>query len=206
MNTRIVIGILFSVLSHSTLLWLPTVNTISHAPVMPSKSAIKISLIQPQPQQKAELERPHVLSTKKHKTHRVEQPLLAATPSPKKNSIKKAKKTSPIHDKKNTIQSPIESAKVESLSPPTLASNPAPHYPHRARLKGYEGHVILNIEVLPSGHCGTISIHQSSGHRILDDAALAAVRKWRFTSAKNNSIPRSQWVKQKISFQLEKKA
>lgn len=64
--------------------------------------------------------------------------------------------------------------------------NPPPSYPMVARRMGWQGRVVLNVEVLASGLPGQIDVHQSSGHDVLDKAALKAVSKWRFVAARQN--------------------
>ena len=61
---------------------------------------------------------------------------------------------------------------------------------------------MLSVEVLPSGHCGEINIFKSSGHRILDKAAVAAVKEWKFKSAKNNGINIGSSIEIPIRFVL----
>jgi protein TonB len=59
-------------------------------------------------------------------------------------------------------------------------SNHPPHYPRLARRRGYEGRVILRLDV---GHDGTVArvvVLKSSGHAVLDRAAATAARAWRF--------------------------
>jgi len=82
-------------------------------------------------------------------------------------------------------------------------NNPQPVYPMLARRMGWRGKVILNVEVLADGHCGEVRIFQSSGHRILDDAALDSIRNWRFVPAHHAGKAISQWFKIPINFSLE---
>ena len=63
---------------------------------------------------------------------------------------------------------------------PRYADNARPDYPRLARLRGYEGTVVLRVEVLTDGKVGRIEIGRSAGYDVLDRAALAAVRTWRF--------------------------
>lgn len=81
--------------------------------------------------------------------------------------------------------------------------NPPPLYPVLARRMGWHGKVILNVEVLADGRCGDVGVFQSSGHRILDDAALEAVRQWRFVPATHAGIAVTKWFKIPINFSLE---
>jgi len=65
-------------------------------------------------------------------------------------------------------------------------NNPKPSYPMVARRMGWQGRVVLNVEVLVSGLPGQIMVHQSSGHDVLDNTALNTVRTWRFVPARHN--------------------
>lgn len=63
---------------------------------------------------------------------------------------------------------------------PRYGDNARPTYPQLARLRGYQGVVVLFVEVLVDGRVGQVGIRRSAGHEILDRAALEAVRSWRF--------------------------
>jgi TonB family protein len=63
---------------------------------------------------------------------------------------------------------------------PRYGDNARPAYPPLARLRGYQGVVVLLVEVLVDGRVGQVGIRRSAGHEILDRAALEAVRAWRF--------------------------
>jgi protein TonB len=65
-------------------------------------------------------------------------------------------------------------------------NNPLPAYPMVARRMGWQGRVVLNVEVLESGLPGQVKLHQSSGRDVLDNAAMQAVRGWRFVAARQN--------------------
>lgn len=80
--------------------------------------------------------------------------------------------------------------------------NPAPEYPHMAQRRGWEGTVLLRVEVLPSGRPGQIQIQKSSGRDALDAAALAAVKRWSFVPAKQGDVAQLGWVSVPIDFKL----
>lgn len=67
--------------------------------------------------------------------------------------------------------------------------NPSPPYPDAARRRGQEGQVILFVVVDRSGAPMTVSIKKSSGVSVLDEAALKAVKKWKFKPATLAGIP-----------------
>jgi TonB family protein len=88
-------------------------------------------------------------------------------------------------------------------SRPSYAENPKPLYPQEARERGYEGEVILKVEVLISGRVGQIEIKKSSGYEVLDRSALTTVRQWRFIPAKKDETPIPIWVNIPVKFQLQ---
>ena len=71
-----------------------------------------------------------------------------------------------------------------------------------AKRRQWEGRVGLKVQVLANGSAGAVSVETTSGHEILDQAALEAVRKWRFVPAKRGGQPIDSWVKVPINFNL----
>jgi TonB family protein len=86
---------------------------------------------------------------------------------------------------------------------PRYAENPKPIYPLEAREKGYEGEVVLKVEVLINGRVGQIEIKKSSGYELLDHSALTTVKQWRFIPAKKDDIAIPLWVNIPVKFQLQ---
>lgn len=84
-------------------------------------------------------------------------------------------------------------------------SNARPPYPLVARRMGYQGKVILNVEVLADGKAGQVLLHQSCGYEILDNAALQTVKTWKFSPARRFGQPVTQWFLVPIKFSLEGK-
>ncbi len=80
--------------------------------------------------------------------------------------------------------------------------NQPPEYPERARRNEFEGRVVLRVQVLPNGTSGAVSVQKSSGYDILDQAALAAVKKWRFVPAKRGETAVSASLDVPIIFRL----
>ena len=60
------------------------------------------------------------------------------------------------------------------------ARNPLPRYPAIARRRGWEGRVVLRVEVDSDGRPLSVAIAQSSDHSVLDDAARSTIRRWLF--------------------------
>lgn len=86
---------------------------------------------------------------------------------------------------------------------PSYGFTPRPGYPAVAIRRGYEGSVLLNVHVLPNGRPKEVTIFKSSGHKVLDNAALKAVKKWKFVPAQRGFKAVSSWVKVPIEFRLE---
>jgi protein TonB len=89
-----------------------------------------------------------------------------------------------------------------ALSAPGYRVNPKPQYPPLARERGNEGTVVLRVRVLPDGTAGEVTVTRSSGHEILDAAALRAVKAWLFAPATRNGIPVPAWIAVPIRFSL----
>jgi protein TonB len=62
---------------------------------------------------------------------------------------------------------------------------------------------VLKLKVLANGQVADILIEQSAGHRDLDNAAMEAVKKWRFEPARMGKEPVAVWVLLPIKFELE---
>ena len=71
-----------------------------------------------------------------------------------------------------------------------------PDYPAIARRRGEEGTVTLLL-MLEGGGVSSVSVEKSSGFSTLDEAAVAAVRRWRFENA--GKIP----VRVPVTFRLD---
>lgn len=80
--------------------------------------------------------------------------------------------------------------------------NPAPHYPPLARRMGEQGRVVLRVLVSPAGLPERIELKSSSGSPRLDESALEAVKRWKFTPARQGEQPVPAWVLVPISFTL----
>lgn len=75
--------------------------------------------------------------------------------------------------------------------------NKPPRYPTLARIKGWEGEVILVANINNKGEVSNVSIFSSSGFYILDEAAKKAITRWHF-----RNIPKSIKVKIPVKFIL----
>lgn len=71
--------------------------------------------------------------------------------------------------------------------PPRIIKSYQPTYPSAERNAGVEGTVSIRFLIGTDGSVEDVTVTSSSGNANLDNAAVAACRKWRFTAAKNSS-------------------
>jgi len=100
-------------------------------------------------------------------------------------------------------RSNVSRSRLLTLARPRYDRNPKPPYPRTARRRGYEGVVVLKVEILSDGRVGEVRTKRSSGHPILDRSALKTVKKWTFIPAKRGEEPIRVWAEIPIKFQLE---
>ena len=77
-----------------------------------------------------------------------------------------------------------------------------PTYPSSSRRAGEEGTVRLKVLVDEKGRPRDVAVATSSGFARLDQAAMEAVRKWRFEAATDGTNPISAWTHVAITFRL----
>jgi periplasmic protein TonB len=99
---------------------------------------------------------------------------------------------------------PTPQASLPRLAGARYGQNPAPSYPTEARRRGWEGTVLLLVEILESGRPERISVKQSSGHPLLDEAAQDAVERWTFIPAQREGKPVRSFAEVPIVFSLRK--
>lgn len=71
--------------------------------------------------------------------------------------------------------------------PPRVASTAAPYYPQALRDAGIGGRVVVRGVVGIDGRVESAEVVRSSGNSTLDNNALSAFYKWRFSAAKNDA-------------------
>lgn len=75
---------------------------------------------------------------------------------------------------------PVSASKKTNIPQPVVILNTPPNYPETARRAGWEGRVTVRVEVSADGVPTAVALGKSSGYGVLDQAALRAVKSWRF--------------------------
>lgn len=98
-------------------------------------------------------------------------------------------------------------ADTPTYQPPSFnaayLNNPAPNYPSVSRRLGEQGRVLLRVQVMEDGTAGSVELQAGSGFSRLDQAALEAVKKWRFMPAKRGEQAVSASVVVPVRFSIE---
>lgn len=90
-----------------------------------------------------------------------------------------------------------------AAQPAAGSGNQPPEYPLQAQQHGEQGDVLLSIHVLPNGAADSVSVTQSSGYAILDEAAAKAVWNWRFQPSTLSGRPVPSVIPYRIHFSLQ---
>ncbi len=77
-----------------------------------------------------------------------------------------------------------------------------PDYPSIARRRGWEGRVVLRLEIGADGAVGDVSVAQSSGRTALDEAAVEGAFRWRFEPALEDGLPVASTIEKAVEFRL----
>jgi len=185
MKVRIIIAAIIAVGIHAILIF-PNFHIGSrNIEMVPSTNVIQMTLASP----------------KKKSSERKTKEIHVNTKVP--DDQKNSSQTQTNEDKNSKPSDGNESITVIHKAEPLNFSNPPPDYPRIARLRGYQGTVILNVLVQKDGTVSQIKINKSSGYWMLDQAALLAVKDWMFKPGTSDAGPVDMWVIQPIRFQLK---
>jgi periplasmic protein TonB len=112
-----------------------------------------------------------------------------------------------LESKQDPAPQKTEPITEDIIEPPRFGvsylNNPAPDYPAMSRRAGEEGRVVMKVLVSQEGAANEVQIEKSSGSERLDNAAIQAVKKWRFIPAKKNNQPLSAYVLVPMKFSLD---
>lgn len=180
---------------------LSVLASLDAIPLPPPLTTLMVRVIAPPPPAVAEITPPRPAPAAR-------KPVLQPTPDQSPQTL--------------AVQSEIPSAAaeapvVEEAPPPAPATpatvtqarfdadylqNPAPAYPALSRRLGEQGTVVLRVFVEPTGRPSQIGLKTGSGSPRLDQAALDAVRRWKFVAAQRGDEAVGAWVLVPIVFNL----
>ncbi len=101
------------------------------------------------------------------------------------------------------VAAPVAATATQPRFDADYLDNPKPAYPALSRRSGEQGKVVLRVQVAASGLPTEVQLHAGSGSSRLDNAALDAVRRWKFVPARLGSEPVAASVLVPIVFSLK---
>ncbi|WAK02355.1 energy transducer TonB [Methylobacter sp. YRD-M1] len=181
-------------------------------PKVPPK--VQITLVKPQPKPVIQPPPPPPPKAKPKPVQKKAVPLKPQKPKVKPKPVEEVVEPTPqpvITDESAPVSPapvaappapPVEEKVTQPHAGADYLHNPAPEYPEIAMERGWEGRVLMKVHVQPDGKPDEISVIQSSGKKVLDDAAVSTVKKWSFVPAKRGDTPIAGWVTVPITFNL----
>ena len=109
-------------------------------------------------------------------------------------------------EKKPAPQVPktVSASKKTNIPQPVVILNTPPNYPETARRAGWEGRVTVRVEVSADGVPTSVTLGKSSGYGVLDQAALRAVKSWRFQPRRIEGVAMAGVVEVPVHFALNR--
>ncbi len=92
--------------------------------------------------------------------------------------------------------------KLDSIITKIPSSSPIPIYPPLSKRESQQGTAIIKFVVTSAGNTENHQIISSTGHKRLDDAALDAIKLWKFTPAVAEGKNLNCWALQRFNFSL----
>lgn len=161
-------------------------------PVVPDQQMVEVTVM-------AEMPAPEVMKPITNKVPKLEKkpeakikPKEEASVQPVEEVLSDAK---PAPEVKAAVTTPVFDA--------AYLNNPPPHYPAAAKRRNVEGRVVLDVRVSEAGRPTHVSVINSSGSDLLDDAAFKAVSNWQFTPAQQNGSAVAANVHVPVVFKLK---
>lgn len=208
------------ILAHGLLLLLSQLSTATPSVEPPPIQVALITPPTPEPVAPApEPPRPKIPPTVKKALPPKPKPL-PTPPAPAQTTAPAAAPT--LSDSPSALTAPATTSPEASSAPPgkvqeasavvvfvpvninaAYLANPAPPYPPLSRRLREQGKVDLRVLVSADGHPEQVDVKTSSGFSRLDNAALEAVRRWRFTPARQGERSIASTVVVPIIFRLE---
>jgi len=117
----------------------------------------------------------------------VQEPILTApseAPQSPLAAVVPEQRPPPPAEPPHAPPAPAPVAVTPPRSDAAYLNNPRPAYPLAARRRGDQGTVLIRVLVTADGMAASVSLEKTSGHPSLDEAALTAVKSWRFVPAR----------------------
>jgi protein TonB len=95
---------------------------------------------------------------------------------------------------------PAPSASTDAVA----LSQSVPAYPRMARQAKIEGYVVLDLIIRPDGSVASAKVIEGKPPRLFDEAAINAVKNWKFQPRMVGGVAQEQHARQTVKFDLKK--
>lgn len=196
------IFVVLSVAVHAVFLWRATWEraavAVDSAPQVMSVRMVEVRPAPPEPVVEPEpvVVPPRVIEPEPVITRSPEPAVVPMRPEP----AAVAARPKPAAPKVAAVAPPKPSAPAFVEARP--ASNRPPHYPELARRNSWQGLCMVRVKVGADGRPGGVSVARSSGYGILDQAALTAVKRWKFSPRMVRGVASASTVEVPVNFSL----
>ncbi len=174
----------------------PTPQKTMSTPTTPKKAVTK-RIEKPKEPSKSYKPKPPIKTSSKPKEKKKEQK------KPEKESVEKKDETKTNSKRKPAVSKSGVTEKPQLVKKPSFLKRPnAPRYPRIAQRKGIEGTALYEIWLNENGKQIKQELITSSGTQILDEAALTAIRDWKFSPQVINGQAIAHRVQIPVRFSL----
>lgn len=130
----------------------------------------------------------------------------ASPAAPAVNSVSSSRGASATEGERSSSNTSASAINIADDRQPTVDAsyrgNPLPVYPPMSRRLGEQGVVVLRVLIDTNGRAVDVEVQRSSGSARLDQAALQAIREWRFIPARRGGKPVPEWYEWRWEFRL----
>ncbi len=189
----VLIALVFHALAY--IVWMQQNSTV----IEPSP-VLSLSVEMAMPRQQLEHLHPAPQPIQKYDSVQNAEPETAVTQSPVATAPVEQAATKPAPAKSEAPPAPVTVTDPEYKA--SYLKNAPPTYPLAARRMGMQGKVLLHVEVLANGASGRVEVSTSSGYAMLDNAAMNAVKSWRFAPATRAGQAVDKWFIIPVQFSL----
>jgi protein TonB len=210
------VGLFFVIAIHGALLY----TAISYRLIAPPQEAVTLFVdlinpplkkLQPPPElpkllpKKVILDKPRQIEQPKPAPVLVvETPEISATdPVAPQAPPEPVKETPSVPEPVIVVSEPIAPVMMSSELSLACPERTPPNYPAISRRAGEQGQVKLRVELDETGKITSVRVAESSGHKRLDDAGLAAIKNWHCNAAARDGKPVRAIALQPFDFILE---
>jgi len=183
-------GVIFSVVIHGVII-ASSFGLISLQPqygVTQAPASVEVQLVEENPEPIPQIKTEEVLT---------------AVPESETFEVIKKEEAKPVPEIKKQKTAPLVSQTgATHQEAKAYLENPAPVYPEKARLRGWEGLVVLDVTVSEIGRVTQVDLQVSAGHKVLDEAAIKAVKGWRFKPAGLGDVTFTSTIRIPVRFRL----